>query len=351
MFIFDREEDKISYDKIKVLLKDFHYADIHGESSFLRIFIEELIDDNVLDIVPPGIYEKIYNYVMFMRDAYALPELENYFNWIINDCLLGMEKYEEYLEKTRPTNIDYTDTQGSNLRLNLQEHIHLPADPVDIILTFGAGRKSSFIKMHLDTYRKALYNTFNDYLGKRNTWFDVFKEWGCHNPIYDHYLLQIVHCVSLPRLAFKISCFYSAYGRTNEIKALVRNAEDLARQEMGIPKIGEGWTTETALFHRICQEFPETEIIHHGHPKWLHGQHFDIWLPEWRIAVEYNGIQHYKPIDFFGGMEGYQKNIERDRRKQDLSKRHRTKLIIVNDDDNIEELIQTIKNLVAKKMR
>jgi hypothetical protein len=44
-----------------------------------------------------------------------------------------MEKYEEYLEKTRQTNIDYTDTQGSNLRLNLQEHIHLPADPIDII--------------------------------------------------------------------------------------------------------------------------------------------------------------------------------------------------------------------------
>jgi hypothetical protein len=55
-------------------------------------------------------------------------------------------------------------------------------------------------------------------------------------------------------------------------------------------------------------------------------------------------------MDFFGGMEGYQKNIERDQRKQNLSKRHRTKLFVVNDDD-IEVLIQTIKKSVAKKKR
>jgi hypothetical protein len=203
--------------------------------------------------------------------------------------------------------------------------------------------------MHFDIYHKVLYNVFNNYLGKRNSWFDVFKEWGSYNPIYDYYLLQTAYCASLPRLAFKISCFYSAYGRADEIKKLVREAENLARQEIDIPKIGEGWLTETALFHRIRQEFPETEVIHHGHPKWLHGQHFDIWLPEWRIAIEYNGIQHYKPIEFFGGVEGYQKNIERDRRKQDISKRHRTRLLVVNDDDDIETLIQTIKSLVAKK--
>jgi hypothetical protein len=94
MYIFDRKEDKILYDDIKAQLKNFHYADIHGEPDFLRIFIEELIDGDDLEIRPPIDYEKIYNYTVFMRDAYALPELEHSFVWIINDCLLGMEKYE-----------------------------------------------------------------------------------------------------------------------------------------------------------------------------------------------------------------------------------------------------------------
>jgi hypothetical protein len=66
MFIFDRKEDKILYDDIKAHLKNFHYADIHGELNFFRIFTEELIDGEDLDIPPPVDFEKFYNYIMLM---------------------------------------------------------------------------------------------------------------------------------------------------------------------------------------------------------------------------------------------------------------------------------------------
>lgn len=34
------------------------------------------------------------------------------------------------------------------------------------------------------------------------------------------------------------------------------------------------------------------------------------------ICIEYNGEQHYQPIDFFGGEASFQKQQERDARKE-----------------------------------
>lgn len=43
--------------------------------------------------------------------------------------------------------------------------------------------------------------------------------------------------------------------------------------------------------------------------------HFDFWIPKINIAIEYDGKQHFKPINYFGGIRGF-KNI----RKHDLMK-------------------------------
>lgn len=41
---------------------------------------------------------------------------------------------------------------------------------------------------------------------------------------------------------------------------------------------------------------------------------FDFYLPEYDTYIEYDGIQHFEPVGYFGGHEGY---IERVRRDQD----------------------------------
>ena len=38
----------------------------------------------------------------------------------------------------------------------------------------------------------------------------------------------------------------------------------------------------------------------------------DFYLPEYNLVIEYNGEQHYKPIDFFGGLEGFNETKKRD---------------------------------------
>lgn len=50
----------------------------------------------------------------------------------------------------------------------------------------------------------------------------------------------------------------------------------------------------------------------------LNGFRFDFYLPELNTAIEYDGEQHFKAINFFGGEEGLQKNQKRDKIKNEF---------------------------------
>lgn len=110
-----------------------------------------------------------------------------------------------------------------------------------------------------------------------------------------------------------------------------------------MPKVGEGWISETELFRKLQREFSASLVIQHGQPSWLGRQHYDIWFPHWKIAVEYHGKQHFEPIEFFGGVEAFRKTVERDQRKINLSKRHGVKLFVVSEHDDVVELVHKIQ--------
>ena len=48
---------------------------------------------------------------------------------------------------------------------------------------------------------------------------------------------------------------------------------------------------------------------------WLGRQHLDFYLPEYRVGIECQGIQHFKPVDIFGGESGFYDTITRDTEK------------------------------------
>lgn len=123
---------------------------------------------------------------------------------------------------------------------------------------------------------------------------------------------------------------------------LMREAENTFREERDIPRVGEGWVAETALFYEVRDAFPDETVIQHGRPKWLGRQHLDVFMPDRGIAVEYQGEQHDRPIDFFGGEEAYKKNVERDRKKLELCKRHGIRVIYVREGYDLAELITEI---------
>ena len=76
---------------------------------------------------------------------------------------------------------------------------------------------------------------------------------------------------------------------------------------------------QAALFNRLVEDFPNEEILYEVGNRiipWLEGQRFDIYFPKYNIAIEYNGPQHYMPIQKLGGELAYLKTIERDREKR-----------------------------------
>ncbi len=76
------------------------------------------------------------------------------------------------------------------------------------------------------------------------------------------------------------------------------------------------WKHELSLFHAVREKYPDT--LYQYRPEWLGRQSLDLYIPSLGTAVEYQGIQHYLPIGFFGGEEALTQ-----RKELDLQKRKR----------------------------
>ncbi len=97
-------------------------------------------------------------------------------------------------------------------------------------------------------------------------------------------------------------------------------------QELLIHEKASGkWTTEEKAF-RIVHDFYADAIFQYK-PDWLHGQSLDIYIPDKKTAIEYQGLQHYSPVDFFGGKEALEDTKKRDQQKRIRCKMNNTKLI------------------------
>lgn len=82
-----------------------------------------------------------------------------------------------------------------------------------------------------------------------------------------------------------------------------------------------------------------------GKTSWLGRQHFDIYFPLLNIAIEYQGEQHFEPVEYFGGNDAFQKNILRDKRKRELAQKHGCQLLYVEKGYDINDVYNNIINL------
>ena len=59
----------------------------------------------------------------------------------------------------------------------------------------------------------------------------------------------------------------------------------------------------------------------------MHRQSIDVYIPSLKIGIEYQGRQHYEPIEHFGGQEHFEQQQSNDKKKKALCKKHGVKLI------------------------
>lgn len=128
----------------------------------------------------------------------------------------------------------------------------------------------------------------------------------------------------------------------------VDSLQNKFRVSKGIPRIGEGWVSETDLYQKIKNYFSHLVVKHHGKPNWLGRQHVDIWIPKHKIGIEYQGEQHFRPVEFFGGEDAFLKNVERDENKKRLFELNEATLIEVKKGYSLEKLIKKIEKIIKE---
>ena len=63
----------------------------------------------------------------------------------------------------------------------------------------------------------------------------------------------------------------------------------------------------------------------------------DFFLPEYNIAIECQGEQHYRPIKFWGGETKYNERIQLDTAKKRLCDEHGIKVLYFTHYSKIQE--------------
>lgn len=85
------------------------------------------------------------------------------------------------------------------------------------------------------------------------------------------------------------------------------------------------WISEQQLFALTMDYFPDA--IYQYRAEWLGKQSLDVFIPERNIGIEYQGKQHYEPVDFFGGLESFKHVQQLDLRKKEICKEQEIQLI------------------------
>ena len=102
------------------------------------------------------------------------------------------------------------------------------------------------------------------------------------------------------------------------------------------------WKHELSLFQAVIARYPDT--LYQYRPEWLGRQSLDLYVPSLRTAVEYQGIQHYLPVEFFGGEEALAQRRELDRVKRELCEANEVRLIewpydVAPTQENVREML------------
>lgn len=105
------------------------------------------------------------------------------------------------------------------------------------------------------------------------------------------------------------------------------------------------WKTEELVYNITKKLYKDYQVIYQYKPYFLNTDKgcmsYDVYICGLKTAIEYQGKQHFEPVEYFGGEENYNKQKERDKLKLLKSMENGVKLVYVNYwEDITPELIR-----------
>lgn len=361
-----------------------NFIDINGETYYIELYLRTVveqfvIDKNIIILLKKfdGINKAYGNFpevkrnlLSFTADAYLyLGDFDN--AWIfMQQRFITMSDIINIRAKCKETFIDSRDLIsifGSKNGLT-----KFGKNNIESILKIVSTNLDSFHQLHGKNFIEHFCQQFDfanlsreDFL-KLREFFDNEKEVFFAERSYElferrYYLKRKKYQEKFRRTIFTGAVNYPPYieyelvppiiikAIENNSKRMIRECENTLREEISIPRIGEGWIAETELFYKLKECFSGEKIVNHARPFWLAPQHLDIYFPERNIGVEYQGLQHQKPVEYFGGQKAFEKQQKRDKRKEQLCNENKCQLIYVYEDYSFDEIAKKIKFLFGAK--
>lgn len=106
------------------------------------------------------------------------------------------------------------------------------------------------------------------------------------------------------------------------------------------------WKAEHSAYLALKTLLPDLEVFQHASPIWLAPQHLDIFVPAANLAVEYQGEQHFAPIEIFGGQAGFEATVKRDVNKQKLCELAGLRLEYIRYDEDVDQRLIQISEAI-----
>lgn len=202
-------------------------------------------------------------------------------------------------------------------------------------------------KDHIGKYAKGCPKCGNKFPLSNKEWIE--KANRAHNGIFDYSLTKYVN----DSTDVIITCPIHGNIKINPNKHLyTKSGCLLCSYEKNVQ--------ETKLFNIITSKLASFEFKHNCFSV-IKKQELDIYSEKYKVAIEYQGMQHFKPIDFFGGYERFIKTIELDSLKVKKCEEQNIKLFHFSFDKNfdyskvpykvyltVDELINEIKKSVEE---
>lgn|SRR5574344_1245565 len=79
---------------------------------------------------------------------------------------------------------------------------------------------------------------------------------------------------------------------------------------------------------------------------------YDFYISSWNMLIEFQGIQHYQPVEYFGGKESFLTQQEHDKRKRDYAKQNGIILLEIRFDqkNEISDILSNVMEVQHERM-
>ena len=303
-----------------------------GYENVIKLYSDE--KPKVISYFYPGFFA--LNFKLGMNDEQIKEVLSSYISFCLKNKMAGATDLviAMYIKFTDCDECDYVDPELLP--------IFARTDLKQSLTEIGKKHYSKVLEMARDILNADFTQSGINYLYKIDDYVGL--------SIFDPERDEQPYGAIIPAVKNLLIPSFNETKRIGFIKNLLREAENLARDESGLQRIGEGWVSETLLYQQLKRAFDDIEVVQHASPAFLGRQHYDVYFPEYKIAVEYQGDQHFKPIDYFGGEKAYALGQERDKKKRELSRKNGVTQIDVLPGYDLKDILEQITKNMKRPM-